>query len=131
MALAPDPAPLAGGNDDVLLVSFDIDGTMVFGDPPGGITVEMVLDVQSRGAVIGSASDRTMADQADLWKRHGVAVDFVGHKHRLDEVRARFHATRWIHIGDTQVDEHYARLHDFEFHHIDRLPDAGTPGWIW
>ena len=32
---------------DALLVSFDIDGTMVFGDPPGGITVEMVLDVQS------------------------------------------------------------------------------------
>ena len=126
-----DVEHLVEEHPDALLVSFDIDGTMVFGDPPGGITVEMVLDVQSRGAVIGSASDRTMADQAELRKRHGVVVDFVGHKHRLDEVRARFHVTRWIHIGDTQVDEHYARLHDFEFHHIDRLPDAGSPGWIW
>ncbi len=127
-AAAADAAEVLG---EALLVSFDIDGTMVFGDPPGGITVEMVLDVQARGAIIGSASDRTMSDQAELWKRHGVVVDFVGHKHRLDEVRAQFHATRWIHIGDTQVDEHYARLHDFEFHHIDRLPEIGAPGWIW
>jgi hypothetical protein len=115
----------------LVLVSFDIDGTMAFGDPPGIITVAQVLDVQSRGAVIGSASDRTRSDQAQLWARHGVAVDFVGHKHRLDEIRRQFEATRWIHIGDSQVDEQYARVHDFEFHYVDRLPARGTPGWIW
>ena len=32
-----------------VLVSFDIDGTMVFGDPPGPVTVAMVLDAQSAG----------------------------------------------------------------------------------
>ena len=61
-----------------VVVSFDIDGTMEFGDPPGIVTVEQVLAVQSRGAVIGSASDRTRPDQTGLWSRHGVAVDFVG-----------------------------------------------------
>ena len=116
---------------DRLLVSFDIDGTMVFGDPPGIVTVTHVLDLQRRGAIVGSASDRTRRDQAGLWERHGVVVDFVGHKHRLDQVRARFAATRWIHIGDTDVDEQYARVHQFEFHHVDRLPAPGTPGWIW
>jgi hypothetical protein len=114
-----------------VVVSFDIDGTMAFGDPPGLITVAQVLDVQSRGALIGSASDRTRANQAQLWVQHGVSVDFVGHKHRLDEVRDRFDAVRWIHIGDSAVDEHYARLHEFEFHYVDRLPSPGTPGWIW
>jgi hypothetical protein len=104
---------------------------MEFGDPPGLITVEQVLDVQSRGMVVGSASDRTKPDQTKLWTRHGVVVDFVGHKHRLDEVRAQFTASRWIHIGDTQVDEQYARVHGFEFHYVHELPEPGTAGWIW
>ena len=81
--------------------------------------------------MIGSASDRTKSDQTGLWQRHGVIVDFVGHKHRLDVVRAQFRAARWIHIGDTQVDEQYARVHEFEFHHVDRLPEPGAAGWIW
>jgi hypothetical protein len=98
-----------------VLVSFDIDGTMEFGHPPGPITVELVRSVGAAGHVIGSASDRTRSDQSSLWEVHGVAVAFVGGKHHLVEVRERFPAVRHLHIGDTHVDEHFARLAGFEF----------------
>lgn len=113
------------------LVSFDIDGTMEFGDPVGCITVEQVRVLAERGHVVGSASDRTVSDQQRLWERHDLPVDFVGHKHHLHEVRARFDVTRLIHIGDTQADEYYALQAGFEFHWVDRLPEPGSPGWLW
>ena len=97
------------------VVSFDIDGTMEFGHPPGPVTVAFVRDLAERGHVIGSASDRTRTDQAELWERHGIAAAFVGGKHVLHDVRERFPAGPHVHIGDTHVDEHYARLAGFEF----------------
>lgn len=113
------------------LVSFDIDGTMEFGDPAGLVRVERVRELAVRGHVVGSGSDRTVADQQRLWERHDLEVHFVGHKHHLHEVRERFEASRWIHIGDTQADEYYALQAGFEFYWVDRLPAAGSPGWLW
>jgi hypothetical protein len=97
------------------VVSFDIDGTMEFGDPPGPIPVALVQAVRQLGHVIGSGSDRTRADQANLWEIHGVDVQFVGGKHHLAEVRERFPADRYVHIGDTDVDAHFARAAGFDF----------------
>lgn len=102
-----------------MLVSFDIDGTMEFGHPPGPITVDVVRSVGAAGHTIGSASDRTRSDQESLWARHDVDVAFIGGKHHLAEVRDRFPSTRYIHIGDTHVDEHFARLAGFEFFKMD------------
>jgi hypothetical protein len=99
----------------IVVVSFDIDGTMEFGHPPGPITVEFVRAVADAGHIVGSASDRTRADQDQLWLDCGISVAFTGGKHHLDEVRERFPAARHVHIGDTHVDEHYARLAGFEF----------------
>jgi hydroxymethylpyrimidine pyrophosphatase-like HAD family hydrolase len=36
------------------LISFDIDGTLVVGDPPGLITLDMVRQAQASGYLIGS-----------------------------------------------------------------------------
>ncbi len=102
-----------------MLVSFDIDGTMEFGHPPGPITVEVVRSVGAAGHVIGSASDRTRSDQQSLWEMHDIEVAFVGGKHHLTEVRDRFPAEQHLHIGDTHVDEHFARLAGFEFVWVD------------
>jgi hypothetical protein len=99
-----------------VLVSFDIDGTMAFGDPPGPVTVDFVRALAGAGHVIGSASDRTRNEQTSLWELHGVDVAFVGGKHHLHEVRDRFPADRHVHIGDSHVDEHYALLAGFEFY---------------
>lgn len=116
-------------SEGLVVVSFDIDGTMEFGDPPGPITVELVRSVLAAGRVIGSASDRIRSDQAALWDRHQVPVSFVGGKHHLPEVRARFSAQRYVHIGDTDIDEHYALQAGFEFVWVDKLSPLGSPGW--
>lgn len=113
-----------------VVVSFDIDGTMSFGDPAGPVGVELVIAVLALGHVVGCASDRTRLEQTRLWERHGVDVAFVGGKHHLADVRERFQADRYVHIGDTVVDEHFALAAGFEYVSVDDLPAAGTPGWI-
>jgi hypothetical protein len=115
----------------MVLVSFDIDGTLETGDPPGPVLLEQVAEAKRRGHVIGSASDRTVAEQRRMWEQAGIVVDFVGHKHHLTELTSPFGCTRLVHIGDTFVDEHYARLAGFEFWHVDSLPEPNTPGWVY
>jgi len=115
----------------LLLVSFDIDGTLAIGEPPGPVSLDMVREAMRRGHVVGSASDRTLAHQRKMWGAAGIEVDFVSHKHRLQSTRELFECTRLIHIGDTFVDEHYALLAGFEFFHVDALQPPETPGWIY
>ena len=116
----------------MVLLSLDIDGTMEVGDPPGWIPLEWIHRAKAKGYVVGSASDRTKTDQRLLWARHGIELDFIDHKHKLDEVRARFpETTRWVLIGDGEADSLYARMHGFEFHFVDAVPEEGTPGWIF
>ena len=86
------------------LISFDIDGTLEVGDPPGGITMEMVRKVKGLGYLIGSCSDRTVSEQRRIWRDHGIKVDFTVLKHRLAEVKERFPADEYYHVGDTEID---------------------------
>lgn len=90
------------------LISFDIDGTMEFGDPPGSITLEMVRTAKRLGYFVGSCSDRTVSHQQRLWREHHIPVDFTVLKHRLGDVKARFEAEEYYHIGDSDVDEFYS-----------------------
>ena len=90
------------------LISFDIDGTMEFGDPPGSITLEMVRTAQRMGYLIGSCSDRTISNQQRLWREHSIPVDFTVLKHRLSDVKAQFQAEVYYHIGDSDLDEFYS-----------------------
>ena len=105
------------------LISFDIDGTLDFGDPPGGITVEMVRKVKELGFLIGSCSDRFPSAQRTLWANNNIEVDFVAPKHQLEEVKARFEAERYLHIGDRDLDQQLAEQAGFEFLWVD---DAAT-----
>jgi hypothetical protein len=114
----------------MILVSFDIDGTLEVGDPPGPVSLQMVRCARERGYVIGSASDRTRSDQQAIWDKHGIAVHFVSHKHHLADIRARFSCNRFVHIGDTDVDRYYATQAGFEFQPVLELPEPGTAGWI-
>jgi hypothetical protein len=109
-----------------LVVSLDVDGTMEFGEPPGPITVALVHELVAAGLVVGCASDRTRDDQEQTWGAHGLTLQFVGGKHHLDRVRAQFDgAYRYVHVGDTHVDQHFAELAGFEFVNVDD-PDAAV-----
>jgi hypothetical protein len=99
----------------VKLISFDIDGTLEVGDPPGLITMDMVRAIKTLGYVIGSGSDRPLSSQRHLWENHHIVVDFMALKHRLADVKARFQAEAYYHIGDTDMDRFLAERAGFRF----------------
>ena len=104
------------------LISFDVDGTLEVGDPPGPITLALVKQAKALGHVIGSCSDRTHSDQANLWRTHGIEVEFTSLKYELPEVLARFPSDHAIHVGDSHVDRMYAEKAGFTYLTPD--PDA-------
>ena len=111
----------------VFLISFDIDGTLEVGDPPGQVTMEMVRRAQENGFLIGSCSDRSAASQEAIWSKHNIQADFIALKHRLDDVRGRFEADRYLHVGDTEVDRQFAEQAGFDFLWAH---DADTEPWL-
>ncbi len=105
------------------LISFDIDGTLEVGDPPGYITMKMVRRAKDLGYIIGSCSDRTVSNQRRIWVEHDISVAFTVLKHQLDLVKAAFNAEQYYHIGDTNMDRHYAERAGFEFFSPDTSVD--------
>jgi hypothetical protein len=99
----------------VTLISFDIDGTLEVGEPPGIVPVALVREAKRLGYLVGSCSDRPIGFQRDLWERLRIAVDFTVLKHHLADVKARFAATAYYHIGDTDTDDYYATAAGFSF----------------
>mgnify|MGYP001393840781 FL=1 len=109
------------------LVSFDIDGTLEAGDPPGPITMSMVRKAEAHGCIIGSSSDRPLPVQQSIWDRYNIPVSFVSHKHDLPEVKSRFTAEEYYHIGDTEMDRQFALEAGFHFVWMDA---GNTEPWI-
>jgi phosphoglycolate phosphatase-like HAD superfamily hydrolase len=97
------------------LLSFDIDGTLEIGDPPGIVPIALVRRAKDRGYLVGSCSDRPISFQEAMWQRLGLAADFTVLKHRLADLRARFEAAHYYHVGDTDFDEQVATLAGFQF----------------
>jgi len=108
------------------LISFDIDGTLEVGDPPGCVTMRMVRVAKDLGYIIGSCSDRMVSNQQRIWRDHDIAVQFTVLKHQLDTVKADFEAESYYHIGDTNIDRQYAQRAGFEFF----LPDSAVT-YFW
>lgn len=97
------------------VLSFDMDGTLEAGNPPGPITMDMVRQAQAMGYIIGSASDKPIPVQRMIWNQYNIVVEFAIHKQNLDGIRAQFEADHYQHIGDTNMDEYFAKLHGFEY----------------
>jgi hypothetical protein len=116
------------------VVSFDIDGTLDVGEPPGIITAAAIRIARRLGYVVGSCSDRPLTHQREIWSRLELHPDFTVLKHRLAEVKAAFTATAYYHIGDTDIDEHFAGLAGFRFLRADAVSLRAwgpqlLPGW--
>ena len=75
----------------------------------------MVRRAKELGFIIGSCSDRFPSWQKKAWDSHGIAVDFWVPKHMLDDVKARFQAERYVHIGDRDIDRQLAEQVGFHF----------------
>ena len=99
----------------ITLVSFDIDGTLEIGEPPGIVTIEMIHAATRLGYLVGSCSDRPISYQEAMWEELRIVPDFTALKHRLDQVKARFPDAAYYHIGDTDTDERYATAAGFRF----------------
>ena len=100
----------------VTLISFDIDGTLDIGDPPGVLTMDMVRRAKEKGFLIGSCSDRPMSGQQAIWDNHNIEVDFVVSKQMLPDVMEKFKADIYCHIGDREdLDKKYALEAGFDF----------------
>lgn len=105
------------------LITFDIDGTMEFGDPPGILTQEHVNYFRSKGAIVGSASDRPVSSQWSMWGDYGMELDFVILKHRMPELREKYpDAETYWHVGDRPLDQQTARAAGFTFFWPDQFP---------
>ena len=108
-----------------LLISFDIDGTLEVGDPPGTITMDMVRRAAAEGLIIGSCSDRSATSQKAIWAKHEIEVSFTSLKHMLEDVKDEFTADRYLHIGDRDLDQQFAEAAGFDFlwvHEADSEP---------
>ena len=99
----------------VKLVSFDIDGTLEVGDPPGQVTINIVRRAKDLGCLVGSCSDRPINMQQRIWDQWDIAADFMVLKHQLGEVKSRFQAEECYHVGDTDLDRLSAQRAGFYF----------------
>ncbi len=108
------------------LISFDIDGTLEVGEPPGPITLAMVRRARELGYIVGSCSDRPVGLQRAMWERLGIAIDFAVLKHRLGDARAQFAADEYAHVGTADRDDRYSALAGFLF-----LPAQTTTTAPW
>ena len=104
------------------VISFDIDGTLEVGDPPGCLTMEMVRRAHLAGYIVGSCSDRMISHQQRIWRDHDIPVQFTVLKHQLGLVKAEFAAEEYYHIGDTDLDRMYAERAGFLY----LLPDPAV-----
>ncbi len=102
-----------------ILLSFDIDGTLEVGDPPGPITIEMVRRAHESGYLVGSCSDRSLSGQRALWVKHNIPVQFVASKHQLPNVKSQIEADSYFHIGDRDTDRQVADQAGFGFWTMD------------
>jgi hypothetical protein len=105
------------------LISFDIDGTLEVGDPPGYITIARVRQALALGYIIGSCSDWPVSQQQRMWTKHGIPVSFTVLKHHLERVKTEFDAEQYVHIGDTNIDRHYAERAGFAYFFPDTSVD--------
>ena len=109
------------------VISFDIDGTLECGHPPGLIPLSIVRQAKALGWIVGSCSDWPISAQRALWVEHDIPVDFAVGKPGLENVRVEMAADSYVHIGDTEIDRMYAVRAQFDFRHVN---DDGLEEWL-
>ena len=77
--------------------------------------MEMVRKAKDHGCIVGSSSDKPIPVQEIIWEQHDISVSFVSAKYQLADVKARFEAQTYYHVGDTELDQQFALAAGFVF----------------
>lgn len=75
----------------------------------------MVRKALAHGCIIGSCSDKPVSVQQAIWASYDIPVSFTLPKAGLYALKAQFEADAYFHIGDTEIDQQYAREGGIEF----------------
>ena len=68
-----------------------------------------------------------LSSQRALWEEHDIPMAFVASKPDLTELRATIEADAYYHIGDSIIDQQYAKWGGFDFWWSD---DAVAEPWL-
>ena len=88
------------------LISYDVDGTVSWGNPPGPITPEMIIDEVNFGNHVVGGSNHDIAVQDAEFRAHGIKLLMVCQKVGLSRAKEKWpNARRYIHVGDSVNDD--------------------------
>ncbi|MQC17229.1 MAG: hypothetical protein DWG82_03205 [Chloroflexi bacterium] len=99
------------------VLSFDVDGILEIGEPPGPITIAMVKRAVELGYAVGSCSDRPLGLQRLMWEQLGIDASFVVSKHKMADIWDKVEADEYYHVGVAERDTFYTGQAEFTFVH--------------
>jgi hypothetical protein len=89
--------------------------------------MNLVRKAADHGCIIGSSSDRPLPVQQSIWDRYNIQVCFVSNKQGLLDLKSRFSAEEYYHVGDTDLDRQFAVAAGFHFVLMD---EGSAEPWI-
>ena len=117
-------------NGNPVVWSFDIDLTIAIPEDEescrGTVPPDLLRELQDKGAIVGTCSDREPSEQRALMRSLGFNPDFCIPKEMLATAAALLPAARRIHVGDDPArDRDIARQSGFEHrwpHEVNGVP---------
>jgi FMN phosphatase YigB (HAD superfamily) len=107
------------------VISFDLDGTLSFGEPQGPIQPWHLKKLKEEGVIIGGASGKAIEYQSCRWQENAVEPDFVIKKDEVsgwEKIKEVFADSKeYIHVGDTLDDKAIAESVGFRFMYPDEF----------
>lgn len=97
-----------------VVISFDLDGTLSFGDPPGPIEPEHLNKLKKGKYTIGGASGKEIEYQKKKWEENGITPQFIVKKQKMKKLK-KMNADKYIHVGDMEDDAELADNAGFRF----------------
>lgn len=93
--------------------AFDRDGTLIWGNPPGPIVKEHLLQTRKLGYDIGGSGGQPSDEQYSNWKNNGIKPDFTVYKPELSSLKKRY--VKVTQVGDDILDKKIAADCGFDY----------------
>lgn len=93
--------------------AFDRDGTLEWGNPPGPVKREHLIELRRLGYDIGGSGSQLPEEQYANWRNHGIEPDFAVFKSDLRTLSTRYESI--THVGDDISDKEISRNAGFDY----------------